>query len=92
MSINIENKTKKSNVISFKSFIDKQKSKTKTSTIAAIIAIKIEHPDNCEPEDYFIDNIESNLGIEVLAFEDALDSLSENISDNKNSNNFINDA
>ena len=92
MTVKIENKTEKSNVIPFKSFIDKQKSKTKTSTIAAIIAIKIEHPDGCEPEDYFIENIENNLGIEVLAFEDAIESLSENFSNSKSTTNFINDA
>tara|TARA_B100001564_G_C20089102_1_gene424108 strand:- start:11 stop:289 length:279 start_codon:yes stop_codon:yes gene_type:complete len=92
MTVKVENETEKSNVIPFKTFFDKQKSKTITSTIAAIIAIKIDHPDNCEPEDYFIENIENNLGIEVLAFEDAIESLSENFSSNKSSTNFINDA
>ena len=92
MTAKIKNEVNKSNVIPFKTYFDKQKSKTITSTIAAIIALKIDHPDNCEPEDYFIQNIENNLGIEVLAFEDAIESLSENFSNNKNTNNFINDA
>ena len=92
MTAKFKNEVKKSNVIPFKTYFDKQKSKTITSTIAAIIALKIDHPDNCEPEDYFIQNIENNLGIEVLAFEDAIESLSENFSTNKNTNNFINDA
>ena len=60
------------NVISFKSFKDKKINET-TSTIAAIIAIKIEHPKNISPEDYLINKIESFENIEVLAFEDALD-------------------
>ena len=41
-----------SNVISFNKFKEKQ-SETVTSTIAAILAVKIEHPKNISPEDFF---------------------------------------
>ena len=92
MTVNIENVTDKSNVVYFKNYFDKQKSKITTSTIAAIIALKIDHPDNINPEDYFIENIEKNFNFEVLAFEDAIDSISENFNNSKSSNNFINDA
>ena len=65
-----------SNIISFKKF-KQDENKTVTSTIAAILAIKIEHPRNITPEDFFINQIDSYENIEVLAFEDALDN--ENI-------------
>ena len=92
MTAKIDNITDKSNVVYFKNYVDKKKLKTKTSTIAAIIALKIDHPDNLNPEDFFIENIESNFDIEVLAFEDAIDSISENFSNSKNHNYFVNDA
>ena len=92
MTTKIDNITDKSNVVYFKNYFDKQKLKTKTSTIAAIIALKIDHPDDINPEDFFIENIESNFDIEVLAFEDAIESISENLTNSKSSNNFINDA
>ena len=92
MTAKIDNVTDKSNVVYFKNYFDKQKLKTKTSTIAAIIALKIDHPDDINPEDFFIENIESNFDIEVLAFEDAIESISENLTNSKSSNNFINDA
>ncbi len=92
MKAKIDNITDKSNVAYFKNYFDKQKLKTKTSTIAAIIALKIDHPDDINPEDFFIENIESNFDIEVLAFEDAIESISENLTNSKSSNNFINDA
>ena len=41
-----------SNVISFHKFKENQ-SETVTSTIAAILAVKIEHPKNISPEDFF---------------------------------------
>ena len=63
MTAKIDKKINKSNVIYFKNYFNKKKSKTKTSTIAAIIALKIDHPDNFSPEDYFIDNIEKNFNI-----------------------------
>ena len=92
MTAKIDNITDKSNVVYFKNYFDKQKLKTKTSTIAAIIALKIDHPDDINPEDFFIENIESNFDIEVLAFEDAIESISDNLTNSKSSNNFINDA
>ena len=92
MTAKIDNVTDKSNVVYFKNYFDKQKLKTKTSTIAAIIALKIDHPDDINPEDFFIENIESNFDIEVLAFEDAIESISDNLTNSKSSNNFINDA
>jgi hypothetical protein len=61
-----------SNVISFKKYKEND-SRTVTSTIAAILAIKIEHPDNITPEDFFINQIDSCDNIEILAFEDALE-------------------
>ena len=92
MTAKIDNINDKSNVVYFKNYFDKQKLKTKTSTIAAIIALKIDHPDDINPEDFFIENIESNFDIEVLAFEDAIESISENLTNSKSSNNFINAA
>ena len=59
-------------VISFKNYKDKKVNKV-SSTIAAIIAINIEHPSDVTPEDFFLNNIEENENIEILAFEDALD-------------------
>ena len=53
--------------------LNKNKNKIVTSTIAAILAIKIEHPKNVTPEDFFINQIDSYDNIEVLAFEDALE-------------------
>ena len=61
-----------SNVISFHKFKQNQ-SETVTSTIAAILAVKVEHPKNVSPEDFFINEIDTNDKIEILAFEDALD-------------------
>ncbi len=92
MKAKIDNIKEKSNVVYFKNYFDKQQSKTETSTIAAIIALKIEHPTYINPEDYFIENIENNFDIEVLAFEDAIEGMSENLTISKSSNNFINDA
>ena len=61
-----------SNIISFNKF-KKEETKTVTSTIAAILAVKVEHPKNLSPEDFLINKIESYENIEILAFEDALD-------------------
>ena len=89
-----ENKEKeiKSNIINFDNF--KKKNKQITSTIAAIIAVNIQHPEDTSPEDYLIDNIELNENIELVAFEDALEELIDNsqIENSKNSKNFVNDA
>ena len=77
-------------VISFKNYRDK-KVKNVSSTIAAIIAINIDHPSNITPEDYFINEIEAIENIEVLAFEDALENNKDMTSvDAKN--NALNDA
>ena len=78
-------------VISFKKYKDK-KVKNVSSTIAAIIAINIDHPSDTTPEDFFINEIESNESIEVLAFEDALENNNTNISSNDAQNNASNDA
>ena len=77
-------------VISFKNYKDKKVKKV-SSTIAAIIAINIDHPSNISPEDFFINEIEAIENIEVLAFEDALENNKDMTSvDAKN--NALNDA
>ena len=58
MTIKINKTNKKSNVIQFTKYINKKKNTLVSSTIAAIIAVKIDHPENIEPEDYLIDKIE----------------------------------
>ena len=70
---NFESST--SNIISFNKY-KQDENKIVTSTIAAILAIKIEHPKNITPEDFFINQIDSYDNIEVLAFEDALENES----------------
>jgi len=89
-----KNKDKKinSNIINFNKF--KKKNKQITSTIAAIIAVNIQHPEDTSPEDCLINNIELNENIELIAFEDALEDLIDNpqIDNTKNSKNFVNDA
>ena len=92
MTIKINKTNKKSNVIQFTKYINKKKNTLVSSTIAAIIAVKIDHPENIEPEDYLIDKIELDDSIEILAFEDAIDNVSENSNNLKNQNNFVNDA
>ena len=92
MKFKTEDKKANSNIIKFNNL--KKKNKQITSTIAAIIAVNIKHPENTSPEDYLIENIELNENIEIVAFEDALEDLIENsqIDDSKNSKNFVNDA
>ena len=63
-----------------------------TSTIAAILAIKIEHPKNISPEEYFIDLMDSFENIDVLAFEDALENEHIGITSNEAQNEAANDA
>ena len=92
MTIKVNTKKLKSNVIQFKNYKYKKRKNIISSTIAAIIAIKIDHPENIEPEDYLINYLEQNESLDVIAFEDALDSFSENNSSIKNANNFLNDA
>ena len=92
MTTKTEDKNKISNILNFNNF--KKKNKQVTSTIAAIIAVNIQHPADMSPEDYLIDNIELNENIELVAFEDALEDLIDNsqIDNSKNSKNFVNDA
>ena len=92
MTAKTEDKKLHSNIINFNNF--KKKNKQITSTIAAIIAVNIQHPENISPEDYLIDNIELNENIELVAFEDALEDLIDNsqIENSKNPKNFVNDA
>ena len=92
MTANTESKKTKSNIIQFKTC--KKKNKQISSTIAAIIAVNINYPEDISPEDYLIENIELNENIELVAFEDALDDLidSPNLDNSKSSKNFVNDA
>ena len=78
-------------VISFKNYKDKKVKKV-SSTIAAIIAINIDHPSDTTPEDFFISQIESIEDFEVLAFEDALENNNKGMSSIDAQNNASNDA
>ena len=78
-------------VISLKNYKDK-KVKNVSSTIAAIIAINIDHPSDITPEDFFINEIENIENIEILAFEDALENNNKNITSVEAQNNALNDA
>jgi hypothetical protein len=77
-------------VISFKNYKDKRV-KNVSSTIAAIIAINIDHPSDTTPEDFFLNEIESIENIEILAFEDALEN-NKDMSSTDAQNNASNDA
>ncbi len=92
MTAKTKDKKINSNIIHFNNF--KKKNKKLTSTIAAIIAVNIHHPEDTSPEDYLIDNIGLNENIELVAFEDALEDLIDNsqIESSKNPKNFVNDA
>ena len=92
MTAKTEDKKTNSNIINFNNF--KKKNKKITSTIAAIIAVNVEHSEDNSPEDVLIDSIEFNKNIELVAFEDALEDLIDNsqIDNSKNSKNFVNDA
>tara|TARA_B100001059_G_scaffold119505_1_gene119735 strand:- start:784 stop:1059 length:276 start_codon:yes stop_codon:yes gene_type:complete len=79
------------NIISFKKYKDK-KSDEVTSTIAAIIAIKIDHPSDISPEDYFVNQLDSVENIDVLAYEDALDNNSIGLTTKDAQNDASNDA
>ena len=63
-----------------------------TSTIAAILAIKIEHPESISPEEYFSELLESFENIDVLAFEDALENEHIGMTSNEAQNEAANDA
>ena len=92
MTAKTKNKKTNSKIINFKNF--KKKNRQITSTIAAIIAVNVEHSEDESPEDVLIDSIEINKNIELVAFEDALEDLIDNsqIDNSKNSKNFVNDA
>ena len=80
-----------SKVISFKKYKDKKPDEV-TSTIAAIIAIKIDHPSNTTPEEFFANQLDSIENIDVLAFEDALDNESIGLTTKDAQNEDSNDA
>ena len=78
-------------VISFKNYKDKKVKKV-SSTIAAIIAINIDHPSDTTPEEAFISEIEAIENIEVLAFEDALENNNKGMTSTDAQNSALNDA
>ena len=78
-------------VISFKKYKSK-KINNVSSTIAAIIAIKIEHPSDITPEDFFVNKFEVDENIEILAFEDAMDNDKLGLSSVDPQNGASNDA
>ena len=78
-------------VISFKNYKDK-KVKNVSSTIAAIVAINIEHPSDTTPEDFFISKLEGIEDIEILAFEDALENNNASLTSTDAQNSALNDA
>ena len=80
-----------SNIISFKKYKDKKPDEV-TSTIAAIIAIKIDHPSDIAPEDFFANQLDNIQNIDVLAFEDALDNDSIGLTTKDAQNEASNDA
>ena len=80
-----------SNIISFKKYKEK-KSDEITSTIAAIIAIKIDHPSDITPEDFFVNQLDSIENLDVLAFEDALENDSIGLTTKDAQNEASNDA
>ena len=84
-------KNSASNIISFKKYKEK-KSDEVTSTIAAIIAIKIDHPSDITPEDFFVNQLDSIENLDVLAFEDALDNDSIGLTTKDAQNEASNDA
>jgi hypothetical protein len=84
-------KNSASNIISFKKYKEK-KSDQVTSTIAAIIAIKIDHPSDITPEDFFVNQLDSIENLDVLAFEDALENESIGLTTKDAQNEASNDA
>ena len=64
-----------SNIIPFSKY-SKKDSQNVTSTIAAIIAIKIDHPSDISPEDYFINQFRFSKFIKhnfrVMALQPSL--------------------
>ena len=84
-------KNSASNIISFKKYKEK-KSNEVTSTIAAIIAVKIDHPSDVTPEDFFVNQLDSIENLDVLAFEDALENESIGLTTKDAQNEASNDA
>jgi hypothetical protein len=84
-------KNSASNIISFKKYKEK-KSDEVTSTIAAIIAIKIDHPSDVTPEDFFVNQLDGIENLDVLAFEDALENDSIGLTTKDAQNEASNDA
>jgi hypothetical protein len=80
-----------SNIISFKKYKER-KSDEVSSTIAAIIAIKVDHPSNITPEDFFINQLESIENLDILAFEDALENDNIGLTTKDAQNEASNDA
>ena len=78
-------------VISFQNYKNKRV-KYVSSTIAAIIAINVEHPSDIKPEDFFINKIECTENIEILAFEDALENNCTTLTPVDAQNSALNDA
>ena len=78
-------------VISFKNYKDK-KTKYISSTIAAIIAVNVEHPSDIKPEDLLVNKLESIEDIEILAFEDALENNNTGLTTIDAQNSASNDA
>ena len=78
-------------VISFKNYKDK-KVKRVSSTIAAIIAINIDHPSDTSPEEYFINQLDDIENLEILAFEDALENNNREMTSVEAQNSALNDA
>ena len=91
MKINPEAKELGSNVISFKKHKEK-KPEMISSTIAAVIAIKIDHPEDMSPEDFFNNQLQAMQNNEVLAFEDALDNDAIGLTTKDAQNQASNDA
>ena len=84
-------KNSASNIISFKKYKEKKLDEV-TSTIAAIIAIKIDHPSNITPEDFFVNQLDNIENLDVLAFEDALENDSIGLTTKDAQNEASNDA
>ena len=84
-------KNSATNIISFKKYKEK-KSNEVTSTIAAIIAIKIDHPSDIPPEDYFVNQLNNIENLDLLAFEDALENESMGLTTKDAQNEASNDA
>ena len=80
-----------SNIIPFVKCTQKNEEKV-SSTVAAILAIKIEHPKNVSPEEFFIELMESFDNIDVLAYEDALENEHIGLTSSEAQNEAANDA